>query len=368
MDYMGILGKAWRVTWRYKALWVFGLFAGAGSSGGGNFNWSSGDFGSGGGGAPELAGFEQWLADNIALLIAGVAVLMLVAIAFLVLGIAARGGLIYLVNESEENRPVLSGTGWSVGFAHWGRTFLIGLLLALPMLVVIGVVVAAALITIIPVATTGGGVEDALPALGAGLCIVLPIALVAAVATSVVVAILYEIALRYGVLYGSSSTESIVRAWRDLVGKRGTFTMWLVMLLPQIAFSVVVLLVSLVFVVPILGLGFAGQYGAAVFVALLLLVVLLLPGAVYGTFHSSAWTVFFRRMNGMETLAAPAVAPAAGMPGGGYAPPPPPSYPPAPPAAPQAPYPPASYPPSAPPSPESQSTPEPPAATPPPGY
>ncbi|MCK4633176.1 MAG: hypothetical protein KAT79_07870, partial [candidate division Zixibacteria bacterium] len=40
MEYGKIVSKSFNVAWNYKSLWIFGLFAGAGSSG---FNWNTGE-------------------------------------------------------------------------------------------------------------------------------------------------------------------------------------------------------------------------------------------------------------------------------------------------------------------------------------
>ena len=47
MDFGAIIKRAWQITWRYKALWVLGVFAGVsgcqsgGSGGGGGSGWQT---------------------------------------------------------------------------------------------------------------------------------------------------------------------------------------------------------------------------------------------------------------------------------------------------------------------------------------
>jgi hypothetical protein len=46
MGFGDIIKRAWKITWRYRALWVLGLFAGVtgssgGGGGGGNYNFGS---------------------------------------------------------------------------------------------------------------------------------------------------------------------------------------------------------------------------------------------------------------------------------------------------------------------------------------
>ena len=44
MDYGKVLGRAWEITWRWKALWILGFLAGLGSGKGGspNVNYQTG--------------------------------------------------------------------------------------------------------------------------------------------------------------------------------------------------------------------------------------------------------------------------------------------------------------------------------------
>lgn len=308
MDYFGILKKAWNITWKYKALWVLGLFAGMGSGSSGNsgssYQQGSGDVSSG-----TADQFAQWANDNLLLIAIVVGVLVIIAVVFWVLSIAAQGGLVHGANEGAENRKPSLRDAWGVGFSKWGRTFMIGFVLALPIIAV------AVVLTILMIAMIGGGAaageEAAGAAIAGGLCLVLPIFVVVIIALSVIVGIVYQLALRYGVLDDITFGQAIKRGWNDLWAKRGAFVMWLVMLLPQFAIGVVMLLFMLPFMLPAIGFAVAGQFVMAGAFGVLMVLVLMLPGAVYGTFVSSAWTVFFRQMTGKEpsTRSVPATPP-----------------------------------------------------------
>jgi hypothetical protein len=127
------------------------------------------------------------------------------------------------------------------------------------------------------------------------------------------------------VIYDITFGEAIKRSWGDLWGKRGAFVFWLVMLLPGFAFALAIIVVMMPLLVPGVLLLMRGEYAIGAVLIALMALALLLPQAIYGTFVSSAWTVFFRRMTGLE----PAVA---SVPAGGYQPPMTPAAPP-PPAA-----------------------------------
>ena len=41
MDYGEVLSKAWKIAWKFKVLWIFGILASCGQSQGGNFNFNN---------------------------------------------------------------------------------------------------------------------------------------------------------------------------------------------------------------------------------------------------------------------------------------------------------------------------------------
>ena len=335
VDYFDVLKKAWNITWRYKALWVLGLFAGAASGGGGGgsgYSTGSSDYSSAGRQFDRVyEDLMRTVQDNLLLIAVAVGLLMIIGIVLWVLSIAAQGGLVHGANEAaEERRPAL-GAAWGVGFRRWGRTFMIGFVLALPLLAIVAVMIA------LIVAVAAGGAMSGDAGIGVvlgGMCLVIPLFLVLIVAASVIIGIVYNLSLRYGVLGDVSFGQAIKRGWGDLWGKRGAFVFWLVMLLPGVAYSIIALVLMLPFIVGSVALIFAGQLLAAALVFVLMILVTLVPGAIYGTFVSSAWTVFFRRMTGMELAPVqappasvypePPVAPSAPIAPEGVLPPPPP--------------------------------------------
>ena len=324
MDYFDILKRAWNITWRYKALWVLGLFAGAsssgGSSGGGtNYNTGSGDFSTG-----QLDSASRWFEQNLLAVAIVAGLLVMIGFVFFILSIAAQGGLVYGANEgAEERRPSLRAA-WGVGFNKWGRTFMTGFMLGLPVVVVVLVMIGLFIALGVGGAAAGDGAGVG-AALG-GMCVVLPVFVVVIIALSFIVSVVYQLALRYGVLQDVTFGAAIKRGWDDLWGKKGAVVFWLVMLLPGIVFGLVMVLPILLFIIPATVLFMAEQYVIAGGLGVLMILVMMVPSAIYGTFVSSAWTVFFRKMTGMEPAAAP-------RPVNSYAPPVPPAYsPPAPPA------------------------------------
>lgn len=350
MDYSGIVKRAWQVAWKYKVLWLFGLFAGG--MGGGGFsssNSGSSNFGSGSrtgtgrfpfGGVTEQQ-VQHFAERSLPLVIALALFLVVVGILWWVLAVAARGGIVHLVNEAESGRPISASDGWRVGFSKWGRVFAIRFIASLPLLV-LGLLVAALLVvgavTAYGSAAGRGGdaATAAIIASASGLCCVLAAFVIVALVLGVVLTIVSELGVCYGVLEDRGVMDSLKAGWADLRAKRGAFVMYLVQWAASIVYGIAAAVVALVVVVPAVVLFIAGAWPVGLLLIVAFALVMLVPAALYGAFYHAAWTIFFRRMTGMEPKAAPAmpypappVAPQAGFP-------PPPSVP-APPAAPSVP-------------------------------
>jgi len=337
MNYLDIVKRAWNTTWQYKILWLFGLFAGAGAGGGSN--WNSGGGGSGGSSGSGTGGASQQQLAEIAqrylpVLIGIAVVLVLIGIVFFVLTFAAKGGLVHLVNEAEEKRPVRAADGWRVGFAHWGRVFLIDFIIGLPVLIVVvifALVFGASLVGLI--AGSAGSTSQSAANTGAilggvgGMCCGLVFLVVAVFAYSIVFGTVGQLALRYAVLEERTALESLKQGWSDVWAKRGAIGMFFVMYATSIVYGVALSVLLIALVVPIVLMSIAGNVVGAGLVGLFAGLLAMLPAAIYGAFSGSAWTIFFRRMTGREPLA-PAVPAYAG------------GYPPAPPAAPEGGFPP----------------------------
>jgi hypothetical protein len=355
MDYTDILKKAWRVAWRYKILWLFGFFAGAGAGAGGGGNSGSG-VRSGSGSSQQFtqANWNQVTAFleryMVVLVLAGL-LLVLFGFVMLIISVAARGGLIHLINEAEEGRPVAARDGWRVGFAKWWRVFGVGFLAGLPSLVLalfIAGILGAGVVMAIRTGSFSTVGSRLIGTFVGGGCLILVLGLVA-VFLGVVLSIAAELGLRYVVLQDHGAIEALKEGWHDLWSKRGAFLMWLIQVGIGIAYGIIVAIVGAVLIIPGVLAGIAGAWAVTGVMVGIAAIVLIVPSSAYAAFFHAVWTIFFRKMTGME----PAPAVAAPMPGGSYPMMPPPPYPPAPVAPQQPPMAPPMAP-MAPPMPEAQ--------------
>lgn len=303
MDYTDILTSAWKVTWRYKILWLFGLFAGAGMAGGGGGSSSyrtqqpaSTSL------TNEMAIARTFIERYIGVILLVAVVLVLLALVFLVVGVAARGGIIHLVNEAEEGREVRATDGWRVGFRKWWRIFGVGLLAGLPGLALVFALAGVVAIGVVALIRRGGSTEGLTAAAGgliAGGCCFLLVFVLLAIFVGVVFGIVAELALRYAVLEDRHVIEALKQGWHDLWGRRGAFLMYLIQFGIGIAYQFAIGVIALLIIGPGIVAGIAGAWGAGASLLGVGLLVLMLPAAIYSAFYSSVWTIFFRRMNGM---------------------------------------------------------------------
>lgn len=257
----------------------------------------------------------------------------------------------FAVNEVEDGRPLSLGWAWNAGFARFWSIFGLALLLALPVIALLFVILLVILLPIVVPLMSGGKPS---PMALVPMCGTLAIGIPLLIVLSIVLGLLHELALRYVMLSGHGAFQAVGESWRAFRSRfKDTALMYLIAVGLNIAAGIVIaiplVIVALVIIVPAVVAAIAGKWAAfaAVIVVAVLLVSLLSLAftAVWGTFTSALWTVFFRRFTGMEMLspaekpappAPPAEQPAAPAPP--VAPPPPGA--PAPPAAPQPPPPP----------------------------
>ena len=144
MDHLKILSRAWTITWRYRALWLFGFLfalAGGGSGGGGGGNGG----GSGTRWTQPAPSNIPWNTVLMIILIA-VAVILVLVVALTILRYVAETAMIAGVDEIEGQGIALTvRRGFRLGWSRqaW-RLFLTDLVIYLPLVVMALVLLAFA--------------------------------------------------------------------------------------------------------------------------------------------------------------------------------------------------------------------------------
>ena len=331
MRFGEIIRRAWHITWRYRWLWILGMFAGitGGTGGGGGSGGSSSyskPFGSGTGGSsadlPDmhsvLAAAQHWLPFILIVLL----LLFLIGIAFAIISIGARGGLVWAVNEIEEGRAPTLGESWNAGFGRFWSIFGLGVLLQLP-IVLAGLLMALLVLAPIVGPLMRGDSPDAAMVV-APVCGVLAIGLPLLFVAGLVLGVMYITGVRFVVLDGMGTTHAAGESWRALRARLGDHALMYVIsfglsLAAGFALAIPIIVLSVVTIVPAVVAAMSkswGVFAALIGVFTLLIVMLGLAfSAVWGTFTSAMWTIFFRRLTGREVVAAMPVRSPAPMPG-----------------------------------------------------
>ena len=305
MDYGHILKRAWHVTWKNKILWVFGIFI---MSGGANYSSSfNNTTGGSPGGEMSQEQFEgltaagEQILPYVPIIIGVAALIFLLAIVWWVLSIAAQGALIHLVNEAEEGREVRAGAGWRMGFRYWWRVFGIYFLLFLP-LMVIGLLMG---ITIFFSVFAGGvgGFENPETIFAAvlSICGIVIVGVLLLIVIGFIVGLLALLGTRHAVLEDMRIIESIKAAWTDVKTRfKDVFLMWLINFGIGIGWGMAVGIVSILFGIGIFVAFLSGLWPLAIALGFALFLVMIVPNAIYSTYLSAMWTVFFRQMTGRD--------------------------------------------------------------------
>jgi hypothetical protein len=292
-----VLTRAWQITWKYKALWIFGILAGCtnggggGSGGGGNSGYSTGPYDQNL--PPELKRFihqmehfANWVEDNLWIFIViGLVILFLVVISIF-LGTIGRIGLIKGSYQAEMGAESLAfGELFSASMPYFWRVFGLSFLIGLAFFVLI---VPLALIGVL---SAGVGFLCLLPL----ICILIPI--------SWAVGVIVEQSNRAMVLEDLSLVDGVKRGWEISKSNIGPLiVMGLILFGITFVLGIIIALPIFIVVFPTIfafamgeGQSFTPLYLAVACVCLYAPISWVLNG-ILTTFTQSAWTLTYLRL------------------------------------------------------------------------
>jgi hypothetical protein len=322
MDYLKILRRALEITWRYRALWIFGIILALTAGGGG---WNGGGGGSTGDRNVEITPphipQELWLA-LVTVAIAVVCMFILLAIVATIARYIALAALIRMVNDYEatgQKYNVLQGLrlGWSRATL---RMFLVALLIGVPLAVVS---ITMLLISLSPLLVWVITSETVLLMIGTVAAIGLFfVFLVLIIAVSAVVRLLLQFFWRVCALEGLGVLDAIrsgcALVWRHL---KDVAIMWVIMVGIKLGLTIALIPVTIILVVVGALLGAlpglivwvitrmlfteAVPWVLAGLVALpVLVLVVAIPSVFIGglmeVFSSSVWTLTYRELRALD--------------------------------------------------------------------
>lgn len=291
-DFGEVLTSAWKIIWKHRILWVFGIFAGFARGSGGGSN--------GGGGGdrsfqnqddpfsqldPTFQQFGQFIEENMWIIIVFVLVILLISILFYSLGIMGRIGLIKGVYKVENGAETLTFPElWSESMPYFWRIFGINFLIGLAVFIIIVPLV------LLGVVTAGIGFVCLLPL----LCILVPI--------SWVVSIILEQAQPAIIIEDLGMIDGFKRGWE--IVKANPLNFFILALIVLIGGGIIGFVIAIPIVLTVIPLVIGAQalnesltpvYIALACCALYLPVILFLNG-ILTAYIQSVWTLTYLRL------------------------------------------------------------------------
>jgi hypothetical protein len=330
-----VLTKAWKITWKFKVLWIFGILAGCSTSNRSSFNngFNSGsgngnrDFGDGN--LPEplrrflenpQEGIVSFLSQYGAIIAVVILLLCVLTLLFYFLGVMGKTGLIKGVNKADAGAERLGfGELWGESLPYFWRMFGLSFLVNLPFFIIIVILVVVFFASVFGFAANSES-KTALGGLFAALAIFVP-AICCLSIVRIVVDMIVEQSKIAIVVEDVGILESLRRGWD--IFKRNFLTIVLLAIILGVLGGIVGFVIAiplLLALAPALGSVLLAGSNAAPAAALAPLAiagicvlaylpVLLLAGGIEHTYIQSVWTLTYLRLTG-PAPETPAVPPA----------------------------------------------------------
>lgn len=298
MEISNILSRAWKIVWKHKVLWIFGILASCGSrsGGGGGGNNFSMDSNQSFNPPPELQQFftsiersmnaisDEQLVMYVAIFFT--AICLLVIISWLI-GLFGKTGVTVGALQAEAGSAVTFRSIWAESWSVFDRIAGLNFILALPP-ILLGIVVAIGLAAV-GVLTLGIGVLCLLPL----LCLFIPLGIAYGLFTDFAsIAVVKE---------GLGISAAIQRGW-DVLSKNGgkLALLALVLFLGSFFISIVLAIPFFVALLPlILGAanGDAMQNATVTLICFAAIIpVMLVASGILHSYLQTAWTLAYAEL------------------------------------------------------------------------
>ncbi len=298
IPFIEILKQAGRIVWQHRFLLWFGLLMALGSPGSFNINTgNNNDFGKQGEAAKNFFALH-W---QIVLVIA--VVLFAIGIALFLISLVAKAGLVRSVNLVSQNKKTNFKEGWQSGKKYLGKLFKLSILFFLAALIIV-VILAVPIIYLVAVKSWFGAILVGIFA----IAILIPI---------IFIFTLTKIFAEFYIVLSDLRLRSAIEAGYNLLLKNigHSIVFGLLLMAVSLAAGIVLLPVAgiaLIILVPtgavffyLSKIAFAIFLGCAI---LLFLAAILFVSAIFQTYKTAAWTLFFHEIAKVEKPETEAVA------------------------------------------------------------
>jgi len=166
IDISKLITDSWRLVWRHKFLWFFGLFASGSASfggGGGNFSTGGNSRQKNGSGQTDrtVQEFSEWINSHLTLIFIVVAAVISIILLLWLWSIICRGAVIGSVRDTRQGGRISFASAFARGRKSFGRLFLFDMFLFFLSLCLF-IIIAAFVLFLIFLAMVAGKVGLAL--------------------------------------------------------------------------------------------------------------------------------------------------------------------------------------------------------------
>jgi len=297
IPFIELLKQAGRIVWQNRFLLWFGLLMALGSPGSFNIGSNNEDFGKQG----EAA--KNFFENHWQIVLAMVVALFIVCIILFLISLVAKAGLVRSVNIVSQNKKTNFKEGWRSGKKYLGKLFKLSVLFFLAVLLIV-VILAVPIIYLIAVKSWFGAILVGLFA----IAILVPI---------IFIFILTKIFAEFYIVLSDLRLRSAIEAGYNLLLKNigHSIIFGLLLLAVSLAAGIVLLPVAGIALIILVPTGIAFYYlskiAFAVFLGIAILLffaVILLYSAIFQTYKTAAWTLFFQEIAKVEKPETEAIA------------------------------------------------------------
>jgi hypothetical protein len=344
IDLGEIITKSWKITWKFKVLWIFGILSGCVSSNQGNFNFNGGNSGGSGGnngtgdGNEQLPDFlrqfqnmnpeqavREFLGQYMAIIVGVILLLCVLWFLFYFLGLMGKVGLIKGAGKADAGAESMSfGELWTESLPYFWRMFGLSLIIGLPSFILV-VVLLVGLGLGAYTAITGDVSQGGMIAVFAGLVGAFVLLVCCFSLVMLVVGLIVEQSYNAIVLEDRGLLESLGRGWE--VFRKNVLSVivvglvqWVMGLVISIAEAIVGLIIAIPFILVVIfavanNAQLATEAGKGTIAALILTIccmaALLVPfsllvSGIQNTYFQSMWTLTYRRLTDLAKPVLPA--------------------------------------------------------------
>jgi hypothetical protein len=325
IDMGEVLTKAWKIVWKFKVLWIFGILAScASNNSGGNFNNSFGNGSGGGNGGDgempeffrrfenmqpeELArAFMNEYGQYVAIFAIGLLLICLLSFLFYFLGIMGKTGLIKGAVKADAGAETLTfGELWTESLPYFWRMVGLSLLVGLPFFIIVVILVVVLFAGILGVVGAGDPGSGAVAGLLGALGIFVPAICCLSIA-SIIVGMIVEQAQNAIIIEDKGVLASLSRGWD--VFKRNFLTVVLMAIILGVLGGIVGFVIAipiLLIVIPsVVGMVFLSDANSATAMVPLVIAglcclayfpVLLVVSGIQQAYIQSVWTLTYLRL------------------------------------------------------------------------